>query len=151
MSEPHFSFEDTMGGLMGRASKMLGTRLLRRFRENGQPLTIEQMIVLIHLWKEDGQTQQELGEHSKHHKTLVSRAINRLEEWNMVLRVPDQNDGRIRRVYLTTLGKQVRPQIIPHVQLTLTEALENIDAQELETCKSVLRKILINLQKLETE
>lgn len=152
MKESHFSFEETMGGLMGRSSKMLGTRLLRRFRKNDLKLTtIEQMVVLIHLWKEDGQTQQALGECSKHHKTLISRAINRLEKLNMVLRVPDQNDGRIRRVYLTTRGKQVRLQIIPHVQLTLAEVLADIDAQELETCKSVLRKILTNLQKLETE
>lgn len=152
MNESHFSFEDTMGGLMGRASKMLGTRLLRRFRKNDLNLTtIEQMVVLIHLWKEDGQTQQALGECSKHHKTLISRAINRLEKLNMVLRVPDQNDGRIRRVYLTRIGKQVRPQIIPHVQSTLAEALEDIDAQELEICKSVLRKILTNLQKIESE
>ena len=146
MTDTDFSFEDSMGALSGRLSKGLSVHLTRKFRENDLTLSIDQMIVLVHLWREDGQNQHQLGERAGHHKTMVTRAIDSLERQNMVVRIPDPQDGRIRRVYLTHLGKTIRDQIIPHVKSVHAIALEGIDTHELSICKSVLRQIIRNLQ-----
>lgn len=145
MTDSDFSFEDSIGALSGRLSKALSVQITRKFRKNGLTLSIDQMIVLIHLWREDGQNQHQLGERAGHHKTMVTRAITNLEEQNMVVRIPDPQDGRIRRVFLTHLGRTVREQLIPHVKEVQAAALEGISAKELSICKSVVRKIISNL------
>ena len=145
MADSDFSFEDSMGALSAHTSKALAENLTRRFRENGISISIDQMVVLIHLWREDGQAQQQLGKRAGHHKTMVTRAIDSLEVKNMVVRVPDPQDGRIRRVYLTHRGKTIREQILPCARSTHAEALKGIDEQALAVCKSVLRQVIHNL------
>jgi DNA-binding MarR family transcriptional regulator len=103
-------------------------------------------VVLIHLWREDGQNQHQLGERAGHHKTTVTRAIDNLELQNMVVRIQDTQDGRIRRVYLTHLGRTIRDQVIPQMESVQSAALTGIEKRDLATCKSVLLQIIQNLQ-----
>ena len=46
--------------ITGKASTAVARRMQRNFKESGINITIEQWSVLYHLWKEDGQSQQQL-------------------------------------------------------------------------------------------
>jgi DNA-binding MarR family transcriptional regulator len=46
--------------ITGKASTAIARRLQKKFNSSGLNITIEQWSVLYHLWKEDGQSQQQL-------------------------------------------------------------------------------------------
>ena len=119
----------------------------RRFKEAGLDLHAEHFIVLIHLWEQDGQNQQWLGEEAGKDKTSVTRAINGLEKRNMVLRVPDKQDKRHNLIYLTPLGKDLKSTIMPIMEGLIQQALSDVDQAELQTCMKVLGKVYANLHK----
>lgn len=139
-------FETNLGALVGQVGKVMSRALMDKFRQRGYEFGIDQWIVLIHLWHEDGQTQQRLGEIAGRNKTTVTRAIDWLEKNNYVVRVSDQVDRRHKRIYLTNGGKQLQNELIPEVSEVMSEATGEIPQEELETCRKVLRKIFINLK-----
>ncbi len=139
-------FESNLGALVGQVGKVMSRALLDRFRQQGYEFGIDQWIVLIHLWHEDGQTQQDLGMTAGRNKTTVTRAIDWLEANNYVVRVNDQQDRRHKRIYLTHGGKELQNLLAPEVAEIMEEATSGIPEEELGVCKQVLRKIFLNLK-----
>ncbi len=130
--------------LMGMIGRAMSKALTDSIREAGYDLNMEEWIVLVHLWEQDGQNQAKLGEFAGRHKTAVTRAIDHLEELNYVLRVPDQNDRRNKLIYLTNVGKEMENVLRPLSEKIHHEALNGISDQEIMTLQRTLRKILVN-------
>jgi DNA-binding MarR family transcriptional regulator len=63
-----------------------------------------------------------------------------------VVRVPDQLDHRINRIILTNAGKQLFNDVLPIMNKTKKEVSRNIPESEIEIFKSVLTKIMSNLE-----
>lgn len=139
--------EKALGAAIGKTHKMMLKSINRRFKEAGLDIHAEHFIVLIHLWEQDGQNQQWLGEEAGKDKTSVTRAINGLEKRNMVLRVPDKQDKRHNLIYLTQLGKDLKEVIMPLMMGIIHKALADVDKGELQTCMKVLSKVYKNLHK----
>ena len=78
-------------------------------------------------------------------KTNITRIIDALEEKNLVVRVEDQIDHRIKRVVLTNAGKQLFYDVLPIMEKTREEVRANISDNDIDIFKSVLSKILKNL------
>lgn len=138
--------EESLGGLMGQAGKAMSRALIERFRQTGIDISLDQWIVLMHLWQEDGQNQARLGETAGHSKTTVTRAIDSMEKKSLVLRIPDQNDRRNKLIYLTHQGKDMQRSLMPSALRVQREAEAGISPEDLEVCKGVLRKIFQNLK-----
>lgn len=128
-------------GMIGRA---MSKALTDSIREAGYDLNMEDWIVLVHLWEQDGQNQARLGQFAGRHKTAVTRAIDHLEELNYVLRVPDQTDRRNKLIYLTNAGKELEEALCPLAEQIHQEALAGISEQEIAMLHKTLRKILVN-------
>ncbi|MCI4671189.1 MAG: MarR family winged helix-turn-helix transcriptional regulator [Bacteroidia bacterium] len=139
-------FETNLGALVGQVGKVMSRALMDKFKKKGYEFGIDQWIVMIHLWHEDGQTQQRLGEIAGRNKTTVTRAIDWLEKNDFVVRVNDQLDRRNKRIYLTNGGKQLQHDLIPEVSEVMTEATHGIPEDDLESCKKVMRTIFRNLK-----
>src|SRR6266700_8338371 len=60
MSNNQFKKGELYSFITGKASTAIARRLQKNFRQSGIEITIEQWSVLYHLWKEDGQSQQQL-------------------------------------------------------------------------------------------
>lgn len=144
--KPHTKPEESLGSLIGQAGKAMSKAIQAKFREAGIDINLDQWIVLMHLWEEDGQNQAKLGETAGHHKTTVTRAIDSLEQMNMVLRVPDKNDRRNKLIYLTHQGKEIRAQLMSPANKVQKEAVEGIPPSDLSICKVVLNQIFQNLK-----
>ncbi len=142
--------EVKLGGLLARAHKTFARRLIDRFRESGEDISMEQWVLLLHLWEKDGKTQNELASCIKFDKTMVTRALNTLEAQNMVVRVHDNQDKRVNRIYLTHLGKTLKERLMAIADEVHGEACKHISENELNQFRETLLKILLNLETPDT-
>ena len=79
-------------------------------------------------------------------KTSITKIVNTLEKKNLVVRVSDQLDQRIKRIILTTAGKQLLTDAIPIMNKTREEVAKGISESDIEIFKDVLSKIISNLE-----
>lgn len=145
---PHTQFKrgELYSFITGIASTALARRLQKNFKQAGIEITIEQWSVLYHLWKEDGLSQQELCSRSFRDKPSITRLVDNLEKLELVRRVPSKEDRRINLVFLSKVAQNLQEETLSLADQTLTEALESVNKDDIEVCKSVLQKVYDNLK-----
>jgi DNA-binding MarR family transcriptional regulator len=67
-----------------------------------------------------------------------------LEEKNLVVRVLDQIDKRIKRIVLTKKGEKLFDDILPIIEKTRFQMNNDISEDELKTLDIVLKKLINN-------
>lgn len=150
MENYHRLIDASIGYLVGRTSRAIVKRLSKKFSDAGFEVSYEQWSVLIHLYRQDGLTQQEISRLAVKDKAAVTRLLNALEKKNIVLRVPDRADKRSNLVYLTHKAKEFRPELSALVEEMLCEAEAGISPEEMEQCRSTLNRIFDNFDALNT-
>lgn len=142
----HLQNDEVFDILVGKISTAINRTFLRTFATEGIDITTEQWSVLTCLWKEDKVTQQTLCHLTSKDKPSMTRLIDKLEKSNLVTRVSDHNDRRINLIHLTTAGASLQKKATELVQKIANKTLSNITDEELNTCRSVLKKIMVNLK-----
>jgi DNA-binding MarR family transcriptional regulator len=132
--------------ITGKASTAIARRLQRKINKAGLNITIEQWSVLYHLWKNEGQSQQQLCNATFRDKPSITRLVDNLEKLNLVKRVSSENDRRINLIYLTRQGQKLEEQTMQLADETLNEALEKVPADKIDVCKEVLQIVYDNLK-----
>ncbi|NOX32377.1 MAG: MarR family transcriptional regulator [Deltaproteobacteria bacterium] len=140
--------DSSIAYLVGRTSRSIIKRLTKKFLDAGFDVSYEQWSILVHLYRKDGQTQQELSNIAVKDKAAITRLLNVLEKKNIVLRIPDRNDKRSKLVYLTNKAKEFKAQLIAIVEDLLEEAEHGIEPGEIAGCKATLNKIFSNFDRL---
>jgi DNA-binding MarR family transcriptional regulator len=140
--------DSSIGYLVGRTSRAIMKRLSKKFQDAGLDVSYEQWSILVHLYREDGQTQQALARTAVKDKAAITRLLNVLEKKNIVLRVPDRNDRRSKLIYLTHKAKAFKQDLVGFVQEMLDEAEAGIPEQEMASCRQTLNKIFANFDRL---
>ena len=123
------------------------TRIYSRqcFKENNFDITPEQFVVIEVLMHRDGLYQRQLSEITLKDRPNITRIINIIEKNGYVNRVADKNKRKVFKIYLTDKAKNLFPalaQVAKDYRKTMTDG---IDKSDLETCMSVLNKVLDNL------
>ncbi len=136
---------ENLGTIINVVSRMMINDLNKRFQKAGFSITVEQWVVLMILWKKEGQTQQELADALFKNKATMTSIIDNLEKNNLVVRISDKADRRANMIHLTYEGKQLKSTLIEIAQESLKEALTGIDTNDYEICKSVLKQIAKNI------
>ena len=132
--------------ITGKASTAIARRLQRKINQAGLNITIEQWSVLYHLWKNEGQSQQQLCNATFRDKPSITRLVDNLEKLNLVKRVASETDRRINLIYLTKQGQKLEEQTMQLADETLNEALEKVPAYKIDVCKEVLQIVYDNLK-----
>jgi len=140
--------DSSIAYLVGRTSRSIIKRLTKKFSDAGFDISYEQWSILVHLYRKDGQTQQELSNIAVKDKAAITRLLNVLEKKNIVLRIPDRNDKRSKLVYLTNKAKDFKAYLIGVVEELLEEAEQGVPLEEMAQCKSTLNKIFSNFDRL---
>ncbi|MCF6248156.1 MAG: MarR family transcriptional regulator [Desulfobacula sp.] len=140
--------DSSIAYLVGRTSRSIIKRLTKKFFDAGFDVSYEQWSILVHLYRKDGQTQQELSNIAVKDKAAITRLLNVLEKKNIVLRIPDRNDKRSKLVYLTNKAKEFKTELIAVVEELLEEAKTDVSQEEMEQCKVTLNKIFSNFDRL---
>ena len=133
--------------ITGKASTAIARRLQKNFKEADIDITIEQWSVLYHLWKEDGQSQQQLCAATFRDKPSITRLVDNLEKSKLVKRIPSKNDRRSNLIFLTTDAKNLEQKTMEVANTTLNESLEGVSNVQIETAKVVLQMVYDNLAK----
>jgi DNA-binding MarR family transcriptional regulator len=132
--------------ITGKASTAVARRLQKNFKDAAIEITIEQWSVLYHLWKEDGQSQQQLCEATFRDKPSITRLVDNLEKSKLVKRVASKNDRRSNLIFLTKEAKNLEQKTMDVANRTLNEALEGVTNGQIEIAKEVLQKVYDNLK-----
>jgi DNA-binding MarR family transcriptional regulator len=133
--------------ITGKASTAIARRLQKNFKEADIDITIEQWSVLYHLWKEDGQSQQQLCAATFRDKPSITRLVDNLEKSKLVKRIPSKNDRRSNLIFLTNDAKNLEQKTMEVANTTLNESLEGVSNEQIETAKVVLQMVYDNLAK----
>ncbi len=140
-----FKFETSFGRVLGSAHMAMFRYLSRLMRDEGLPITPDQFRVLTHLWGKDGLQQSELAICTNRNRANVTRIIDILEKKDIVKRMPDPDDRRVHKIYLTEKGKALREPTARCALQSIEDSLKGVSKEEVEICKKVLLKIKENV------
>jgi DNA-binding MarR family transcriptional regulator len=138
---PSYTLEDSLGYLVNRVSRTIRQYLNRELKRRNFQVTGEQFAVLVHLWRQEGQTQQALGQELAKEKAAMTRILDGLEAQDFIRRRSDSRDGRIRRIYLTSTGKKTMKKLTALAGEVLKTAQKEVAPSEMQICKKVLRRV----------
>ena len=98
---------------------------------------------------QDGQFQQQLADRTFKDKAAITRLIDGLEKKGFVKRVPDLNDRRQKKIFLTKKSSELVKKLFPVAKQVQVKGQRGIDPEHLEIFKSVLRQIFKNASEAE--
>jgi len=108
-------------------------------------VTRSQWWVLAFLSRADGMSQVALAEELDLGKVALGGLIDRLEKTGLVSRRPDEDDRRVKRVFLTKKSHALINEIRISVSGTEKVILDQIDDADLRATVRALRKMKENL------
>lgn len=144
-----YILNESFGFIASRLNRAMNRKLLANFKEVDHPITTEQYGLLVHLWDKDGRCQQELCCSTGKDKPSITRLLDHLEKLNLIERIPDKDDKRMKVIYLTQKGKDLK---VPSTELalkTLDEMTDGIDEHDLHLAKEVMRKVINKFDSIE--
>jgi DNA-binding MarR family transcriptional regulator len=137
------SFQDTISYLIAQIARGHRRRAAEHLAECS--LYPGQEMVLVRLLAEPGLTQGELAERLGIEPPTLTRALNRLERAGLVERRPDDVDGRLVRIHLTTTGCAQREPIHRAWEHLEADTTAGLSPGELAFLREVLGKVRANL------
>ena len=140
------NFNLNMGKLISSTHNMMTKRFVQNAHEAGLDISLDQWMVLGPISYHKNASQKVLSDACLKDKTSITKIVNTLEKKNLVVRVSDQLDQRIKRIILTTAGKQLLTDAIPIMNKTREEVAKGISESDIEIFKDVLSKIISNLE-----
>ena len=137
--------EITLGMLIGQVHRLSTKRFVQNSHTHGLEISLDQWLVLGPVWKNDGISQKDISEYCGKDKTSVTKIIDTLEKKNLVVRVTDQLDHRVKRVVLSQKGRELFISALPVMAQTRDELRSGISDKEIEALKSILNLSLIHI------
>ena len=138
-----FSLNDCLGFITNIASKRLSEEFNRRLESYG--VTRVNWIAIYYIGENDGISQRELAKKMDVNESSIARLLDRMEKEELTVRTKDPHDRRTARVSLTEKGEKLRISLIPLAEEFQNDVTRGLSADELETFKKVLDKMVENL------
>ena len=148
-NEKKLESEITLGMLIGQVHRLSTKRFVQNSHTHGLEISLDQWLVLGPIWKNNGISQKDISEYCGKDKTSVTKIIDTLEKKNLVVRVTDQLDHRVKRVALSNKGKELFLSALPVMAQTRDELRNGISDNEIESLKDILNKIYKNLSDIQ--
>jgi DNA-binding MarR family transcriptional regulator len=134
---------DEFLAVLTSVSRSVKTHLESRLLAHG--VHAGQQFILESLWREDGLTPGELAHRIGVETPTVTRAAQRMEVTGLVKRIPDPEDARLVRVYLTERGRDVQTHLPALLRAATEEALAGLGQEERTELVSLLKRVQKNL------
>ncbi|NRS47049.1 MarR family winged helix-turn-helix transcriptional regulator [Brevibacillus sp. HB2.2] len=109
-------------------------------------ITIDQWMILVVLWEEEGLTQNELAERTYKDKTNIARMLFLLEERGFIHRETDKKDRRSLRVYLTEKGRLLKDEVLPPSIEAYEKTVAGLTEEEVNQFRRTLNIIYENVK-----
>lgn len=136
---------DNFGYLLGETARVLTRRFDEYAQANG--ITHAQWMVLIALMRQEGISQAQLAKYLEVEPISMSRMIDRLQAGDLIHRVEDPGDRRIKTLYLTPNAKKVLKRLRSYGAEVLAEASAGISDAEIQRFVVTVSRMRSNLLK----
>jgi DNA-binding MarR family transcriptional regulator len=140
---PDLNWELRLGFLVHDVSRLRRRVVDRALKPLG--VTRSQWWVLAFLSRSDGMSQVALADELDLGKVALGQLVDRLEKTGFISRRADDEDRRVKRVFLTRRGQALIARIRESVTVTEKEILEKIDETDLRATGRALRIMKDNL------
>ncbi len=105
--------------------------------------------ILAAVYETEGRSQDGLALSRGFDKTMIAKSVVKLEKEGLICRKVDPKDKRVKRLYLTQKGRNLREEIL-RIGHRLNDALfADFRPDEAEQAMKILRKIAINAASLD--
>ncbi|WP_456385575.1 MarR family winged helix-turn-helix transcriptional regulator [Profundibacter sp.] len=132
--------ENSVGRMLNLLTKKLNGEMNTHLSPLG--LSLPEFSILMMLLEHEGQTQTELGKKTAIPAHGTTRSIDALEVLGLVERRNDPASRRSHRIYLTSKGQQIGPQLFAIVGKVNGWLLNGLSAPEKQAFAATLAKIL---------
>jgi DNA-binding MarR family transcriptional regulator len=147
--EATYYIDDNLGYLVNRTARLMAQMFSRRLQRHG--VALAQWAILLFLYAKDGQTQRELSRVVAIEPPTVARTIDRMVRDGLVRREPHPHDGRATRIRLTPRAMALRDELAAESIAGNQLAARVLSVDELETLKTLLRRVIDGLTGEEDE
>ncbi len=124
-------------------SSMLYKRIMSKKIEE-MDITYSQLMVLRVINNEPGITAKEILMIMDSDKATLSGIITRLEKANFIYRVKNDNDGRVRNIYLSEGSEDVCRRVNLLEQTCMSDIADGLSEDELAEFNRLMDKIIDN-------
>jgi DNA-binding MarR family transcriptional regulator len=138
-----YAIDDNLGYLVNRTARLMAQMYSRRLQRHG--VALAQWAILLFLYAKDGQTQRELSRVVAIEPPTVARTIDRMVRDGLVRREPHPHDGRATRIRLTPRALALREELAVESMAGNEFAARVLSAEEQETLKALLRRVIDGL------
>ena len=118
----------------------------RSFARSGYDISLDQFLVLVFLWQQEGRSQQELARLTSKDKASITRLISGLVRRGLVKRERGMTDRRSKRIFLTPKGKEMQGGCYADGQRSRDLLVRGIDTEHLQITQQTLLKMIENFQ-----
>ena len=101
--------------------------------------------LLLHLYRCDGVTQQELSRHLHFDKAHVARIIGKLMDQGYIVKERNPDDQRSYRIFLTPRALEVKPDILQVFRNWIDRLVKGFSPREREDLVELLTRMIGNL------
>ncbi|MBK1635749.1 MarR family winged helix-turn-helix transcriptional regulator [Rhodovulum adriaticum] len=142
-----FSRETSAGFLANHMARLFERGLARRIAPLG--LAPAQFMTLLELWREDGLTQRDLVARLDVEQATMANTLSRMERDGLILRRPDEQDRRARRIYLTDRARQLQAPATQAAAAQNGQALADLTPEETALFNDLMRRVIAQMQQAE--
>lgn len=114
-------------------------------------ISIPEWRILATLGQFTEMTAREIGQHSRMHKTTVSRAVSALEKRHLVARRPNRQDMREAFLAMTPRGQSIYAEIVPLARSFARDLSQDIRAEDLAVVDRVISQLLSRVRSADGE
>ena len=139
-----FNLDDCIACITSRSAKKLADCLEKRL--NYYNITRTQWIALYYISVNKMITQKQLADNMSFKEPTVVRLLDRMEILGWVIRVNSENDKRIKLLSLTDKGQKIETEMLDVAEKFRNDVISDISPEELDSYKSVLNKMLSNIE-----
>lgn len=140
----NYNPEDSLGRLIADVSRRILAGFDEELAGQGMSITGAQWVILMRIARGCASTAAELCRFGHCDTGSMTRMLDRLEEKNLIRRVPSSKDRRVTHLELTKAGHDLLPHLPPVAIKVLNEHLEGFTRAELDQLKGFLNRIRAN-------
>ncbi len=126
---------------------LLKSALQDRLRSNNLDVTVEQLAILRLLSQHDCISIKSISEHTFRDSSTATRIIDNLEKKKLLVRVPSEDDRRVRHICLSEKGKEIYAKASEIAKSHVANALKGIGTGDIEHLINLMNQIQYNLKK----
>lgn len=132
--------------LLDRTARRVKQYAQRRFKDLGFNITVDQWLVLRHLYDQEDLNQKALAEIINKDTPTLTRIIDLLCDKGLTKRKISPDDRRSFNVALTPQGRKKVDQIKPQIKDVRLKAWEGLSERDFNQFKRILNTIYVNLE-----